>query len=161
MKSRFDKHQFACVILLATVLLTLIFIFGNSLVSREQSQGISDKVNESVGAVIESVTGKEDSSFENFFTKYHRKIAHFIEFAALGAQIALLLHVAKKRRFSPLLSGALASFLFASVDEGIQMFTERGDAVKDIFIDAFGYMSAYFLVILILYFFSWRRRANT
>ena len=84
------KRRVVCLLLLITVFLTLLFIFGNSLASREESQEISDKVNESIGEVITVVTGKEDSSLEDFFTKYHRKIAHFFEFALLGLQMILL-----------------------------------------------------------------------
>ncbi len=152
------KRRVVCLLLLATVFLTLLFIFGNSLASREESQEISDKVNESIGEVITVVTGKEDSSLEDFFTKYHRKIAHFVEFALLGLQVILLLHFSDRRSFSYLASGAFLSFAVASVDEGIQMLTGRGDQVADVFIDVGGYLCAYFLGVLVLYFAFWRSR---
>ena len=151
------RQKVICLILLGTILLTLLFIFGNSLASREESEELSDKVNASVGEVIETVTGNEESSLEDFFTKHHRKIAHFLEFAFLGLQIVLLLHFANQRSFSSLLAGALLSFAFAATDEGIQIFTGRGDQVSDIFIDAVGYLSAYFLTMLVLYLACWRK----
>lgn len=151
------KRRVACLILLSTILLTLLFIFGNSLASQEESKELSDQVNESIGEIITVITGKEESSLEDFFTKYHRKIAHFVEFAFLGLQVVLLLHFAKKNRFPDLLSGALLSFIVASLDEGIQMFTGRGDQVADVFIDALGYLCAYLIGALLLYCIFWRR----
>ena len=144
------KRKIVCLILLLTIFLTLLFIFGNSLASREESQEISDQVNQVVGEVITVVTGKEDSAVEDFFAEYHRKIAHFLEFAFLGLQVALLLHFSNRRHFSYLVSGALFSFAVASVDEGIQMFTGRGDQVLDIFIDVGGYLTAYLIGVLVL-----------
>jgi len=72
-------------------------------------------------------------------------------------QIVLLMHFANQRSFSSLLAGALLSFAFAATDEGIQIFTGRGDQVSDIFIDAVGYLSAYFLTMLVLYLACWRK----
>ena len=154
-------RKVVCLILLSTILLTLLFIFGNSLASKEESKELSDQVNGTIGEIVEVVTGKEDSSLEDFFTRYHRKIAHFAEFAFLGLQLVLLLHFANKKRFSELFSGALISFLVASLDEGLQMFTGRGDQVSDIFIDVGGYLSAYLVGMLVLYLVFWRRERRT
>ena len=109
-----------------------------------------------VGEIIAVVTGKEDSSIKAFFDQYHRKIAHFLEFACLGLQIVLLLHFADRRSFPYLLSGAFLSFVVASADEGIQMLTGRGDQVADVFIDVGGYLCAYFSGMLVLYLVCWR-----
>ena len=68
-----------------------------------------------------------------------------------------LVHFAKKNRFSELLSGALLSFVVASLDEGIQMLTGRGDQVSDVFIDVGGYMCTYLICALVLYVGFWRR----
>lgn len=149
------KKKVICLFLLGSIFLTLLFIFGNSLASKEKSQELSDKVNETVGEVITVITGQEDSSLEDFFTKYHRKIAHFLEFAFLGLQVALLLCFSNCRSASCLLSGALFSFAVASIDEGIQMLTGRGDQVADIFIDVLGYLSFYFIGVLVVCFLIW------
>ena len=160
MNKVFGKRKVACLVLLVTIFLTLLFIFGNSIVPRNESEDLSNKVNETVGEVITAVTGKEDSSLEDFFTNYHRKIAHFLEFAFLGFQVVLLLHFASRCHFPSLLSGALLSFAVASFDEGIQVLTGRGDQVTDIFIDVCGYLSAYLIGALVLYLVFWRRRAK-
>ena len=56
------------------------------------------------------------------------------------------------------LSGLLLSFLVASVDEGIQIVSGRGDLVSDIFIDASGYIGAYLVCALVFFLFSWRKK---
>ena len=151
------KRKIACFVLLSTILLTLAFVFGNSMASQEESEEFSDQVNETVGEIIEVIAGEEDSSLEVFFAKYHRKIAHFTEFAFLGLQVILLLHFAQKHRLSHLFAGALLAFAVASTDEAIQMFTGRGDQVADVFIDVSGYLCAYVCVALILFVAFWRR----
>ena len=70
----------------------------------------------------------------------------------------VLLHFSDHRNFFHLMSGALLSFAVASADEGIQMLTGRGDQVADVLIDVCGYLSAYLLGVLILYFVFWRSR---
>ena len=70
------------------------------------------------------------------------------------------MHFAEKTKFSHLLSGALLSFTVASMDEGIQIVSGRGDQVSDIFIDVSGYLSAYLVGALILYVFCWRKESK-
>lgn len=147
-----------CIVLLLCVLLTLCFIFGNSMASPEESGAASDKVNDIVSDVIESVTGKEDTAIESFFVTYSRKIAHVTEFALLGIEIFLLICFLHFTGFAAYFSGALLAFLFASIDEGIQMFSDRGDQVSDIFIDASGYIGAYLVCALVFFIFVWRRK---
>lgn len=147
-----------CIVLLLCVLLTLCFIFGNSMASREASGAASDKINDIVSGVIESVTGKEDTAVESFFVTYSRKIAHVIEFALLGFEIFLLIYFLRLSGVSVHLSGLLLSFLVASVDEGIQIVSGRGDLVSDIFIDASGYIGAYLVCALVFFLFSWRKK---
>ncbi len=147
-----------CIVLLLCVLLTLCFIFGNSMASREKSGTASDKVNDIVSDVIEGVTGKEDTSLEDFFVTYSRKIAHVTEFALLGLEVFLLIYFLRLSGFAVYFSGALLSFLIASIDEGIQIFSDRGDQVSDIFIDVLGYIGAYLICALVFLLFVWRKK---
>ena len=148
----------SCLILLLCILLTLIFIFGNSLASKEASGAASDKVNDIVSDVIENITGKEETALENFFVTYSRKLAHVLEFFLLGSEICLLIFFMRSSGTVPYLLGASLSFVFASFDEGIQMLSGRGDLVSDIFIDTCGYLIAYLLCILSLSIFCRHRK---
>ena len=161
MKNGYAINQTMCLLLLIAIILTLAFIFGNSIVSMEESEQISNHFNESIGNVITALTGKEETALENFLIQYSRKIAHFVEFACLGIEVILLLHFAFRRNLPYLLLGATLSFTVASFDEGIQVLTGRGDQVSDIFIDVSGYMSAYLLGMTVLYLCAWRHTRKT
>ncbi len=161
MKNGCAINQTMCLLLLIAIILTLAFIFGNSIVSMEESEQISNHFNESIGNVITALTGKEETALENFLIQYSRKIAHFVEFACLGIEVILLLHFAFRRNLPYLLLGATLSFTVASFDEGIQVLTGRGDQVGDIFIDVSGYMSAYLLGMTVLYLCAWRHTRKT
>ncbi len=155
---RLTREQLSCFLLLLAILLTLVFIFGNSLASPEQSGATSDKVNDIISDTTEIITGKPNSELENFLTTYSRKIAHVVEFALLGLEVILLLHLSQHRRASHLLAGAFFAFVIASTDELIQSFTERGDMVSDVWIDVSGYIAAYCVTMLFLWLFAWRKR---
>ena len=85
-----------------------------------------------------------------------RKLAHVTEFAALGVVIALLLLGGKaitKRRISlAFVFGLTTAFL----DESIQMFSGRGDQIRDVWIDLFGVLLGVSFVLLLL----WLRRSR-
>ena len=147
-----------CIVLLLCILLTLGFIFGNSMASREVSGAASDKVNEIVSSVIETVMGTDDTAAESFFVTYSRKIAHVIEFALLGMEIFLLIYLLRLTGFAAYLSGFLLAFPVAAIDEGIQILSDRGALVSDIFIDVSGYIGAYLICAFLLFLFVWRKR---
>ena len=161
MKKGCAVNRKMCLILLIAIILTLAFIFGNSIVSKKESEQISNHFNESISNVITALTGKEETAFGSFLMHYSRKIAHFVEFACLGTEVVLLLHFASRRNLPYLLLGATLSFTVASFDEGIQVLTGRGDQVSDIFIDVSGYMSAYLFGMTILYLCAWRHTRKT
>ena len=103
---------------LATALLivNLAFIWGNSLLPGELSGALSQWLKELLHF------GGEDPSTGHGLL---RKIAHFTEFACLGACLSWLLGMLKKSKWLPLLFG----FLAACLDETIQVFVpDRGDS---------------------------------
>ena len=81
-----------------------------------------------------------------------RKTAHVAEFAALG--FVLLFNWRKGKRFSRTLSGGL---LVALLDETIQMFSDRGDLILDVWFDFAGVLIGAVLAWLI--FACKKRRA--
>ena len=108
----------------------LCFIWGNSLLPGSVSGAISDAVKQFLawlmpGEIPGVTTGGG----------LLRKIAHFTEFAALGAALAWRFGMLEKRKANALVFGALA----ASVDETIQLFVpDRGPAIRDVIIDTCG-----------------------
>lgn len=112
-----------------TVLL-LCFIWGNSLLPGEISGRLSDWVKDILAALLPGqVPGVTTGG------GLLRKIAHFSEFAALGACLCWRFGMLNKRKFLALVYG----FGAACVDETIQAFVpDRGPSPKDVAIDTCG-----------------------
>lgn len=137
-----------CAVYGVLILLTLAFIFNNSLASKEESGEQSDKVVELVRPIIDPDGNMTDDEISTVV----RKTAHFVEFGALGGELALLAFtLASGFRLSGCLHSLLASLLAANIDELIQIHSDRGSSVADVFIDlggavigiAAGYLLAY------------------
>lgn len=88
-----------------------------------------------------------------------RKLAHFSEFAALGAVFWLLSGEYTKDRAKRAISAAFVGIFVPLSDETIQIFSGRGPAITDVWIDAAGYATGAVLTALIL-FFRFRSKAQ-
>ena len=123
------------VALILVIVLTLGFIFGNSLKGPVESKEQSDAVVEVVKPIIDP-HGKMSDDESSLLV---RKTGHFIEYMLLGVECALLAYYAKRR---PTLAGAVCAaggcLLSADIDEYIQSFTGRGSAVSDVLLDFLG-----------------------
>lgn len=114
------------------ILLTLCFIFGNSVATREESAEQSGAVSDSLKPVLDPKDKLTDSEFELLI----RKTAHFSEFALLGFELALFaFHISMGFKLRDAIYSVSASLLLANCDELLQNFTERGSKVTDVFID--------------------------
>ena len=89
------------VLLLILIVLTLLFIWGNSLLSREQSSDESAWVMHLVTPLLEAFVGKG-----NVTEHLVRKLAHFTEFAMLGFELLLWFAGAHDKRRDALLLAA-------------------------------------------------------
>lgn len=123
-------------ILALLIALILVFIWGNSLLSKEVSGAISDFIQYNIfGFSGGGANGTVNST-------PIRKLAHFTEFAALGAAFALIFFD-KARRY-------LRAFCFAAavacLDETIQIFSHRGNSIKDVALDCCGAAFGIFIV---------------
>lgn len=115
---------------------TLLYIWSNSLQSAIESNEQSKKVLEAIEEVFR--TQPLDTEEAQHIV---RKAAHVAEFALLGLEMALLLLFTGKmckRNIITILFIGLAS---AVTDETIQVFTQRGSQVIDIWIDFSGLIS--------------------
>lgn len=116
-------------ILMSAILLTLCFIFGNSMDSKEVSGQKSAIVKEVVDAVAEAL-GSEEKVTEHTI----RKLAHYLEFSLLGVELAAFCVLWKR----PLVYAAFSGLLVALSDETIQIFSNRGSSVLDVWLDFSG-----------------------
>lgn len=128
-----NKKHIPTVVLSLFLFVTLAFIWGNSIQSIEASQALSLGVLEKIKPLLEVVTGAGRAT-----DHLVRKLAHFTEFAALGAELALLLMLAGRVRPQPAVNCAFLGLVVALLDETIQIFSHRGAQIQDVWIDFAG-----------------------
>lgn len=118
-------------ILWIVVVLTIGFIFGQSLfdqdTSKKQSVAVQEKV---VEPVHKALTGEDTIHYDI------RDVAHTVEFAILGLELVLLIR-SKRRVLGCLKSISYCGFA-ALIDESIQHFSGRAPQLIDIWHDVLG-----------------------
>lgn len=130
---------------LILALLTVGFIFSNSLPSIPDSRAQSSRVLELLEPLFAVFVG------ENVVTLHFvRKLAHFVEFGALGVELGFLY---ARRSAAPFLT----ALLVALSDETIQIFAQRGSQVKDVWLDFSGASTG---IVVSLLFLHLLRRKN-
>ena len=122
------------------VVLTVAFIWGNSLMPGTVSGAISDWA----GAVLSRIFGGAVDTVHGHGVL--RKLAHGTEYLLLGVELYLLLRPEK-----PWSTLALSGVLTALLDETIQLFVpERCGQIKDVWIDLGGFTTGVLLCILVI-----------
>ncbi len=146
---RTKRRMGLCIIWL---ILNLAFIWGNSLLDRENSASVSEWVGNALAAVIPGTSNGVLESGDLL-----RKLAHFAEFALLGVCLRWLYGMMMQKPAHYLLLPVFSGVAVAFVDEGIQMFVPgRGPGLMDVGIDSSGLV----LGIVILSFISWKKVKN-
>ena len=95
---------------------------------------------------------------ENLFHRFIRKLAHFVEFGALGvcmSGVSLNMKWQGKKRW---VAPALGSLIAAIIDETIQRFTGRASMVKDGLIDFSGAVCGVLFVAMLLWLWHYHKR---
>ena len=136
------------------ILITVGFIWGNSMKTVEQSSTQSTSVAELLRPVLDPREKLEKSEFHNLV----RKLAHVVEFFALGLFVvgfSVSLGAYLERKFVSL--PILMVLLVAVTDEYIQYFTGRGSLVTDVVLDFAGSLTGMGVTVLILWSFRWRK----
>jgi len=130
-------------------LLTVAFIWGNSLKSIPKSSAQSSAVADKVQSIVDPLQKVEPPAFH----KLIRKLAHIVEFFILGMfvcgfAICLGCELGKRLVSMPM----LIVLLVALGDEWIQVYTGRGSLITDVLIDFAGALVG-LLMAGILYWF--------
>ena len=118
------------------IILTLAFIFIQSMLPPEKSAEQSG----AVGEIIEEIIPPE-TPVGGYVQTNLRKIAHFVEFAVLGIWVTLLV-VLFYRRKPFIFSSFVFAILMGLFDETIQIKSGRGASVSDVWLDFFGFASS-------------------
>ena len=138
-------------ILLFLLILMLLFIWGHSLMpvdlSRQESKGFLDLFK----PFLELFFGKGKVTHHLV-----RKLAHFTEFFVLGCLISFLLPMDWKNR---LLCCGLC-LLTAFLDETIQVFSDRGDQITDVWLDFSGAAAGIFVITGLRFLSKKRKQAG-
>lgn len=134
-------------VLIAAMVGTLIFIFYNSSLPKKQSSEQSGVVEEIVDAVIPDEVPVKNVILENI-----RKIAHFSEYGLLGIEVSLYVFFFLRKKiylFAP--ASLLLCVLIGFFDESIQMLSDRGPMISDVWIDVGGFTTFALLSYAVLY----------
>ncbi|MBO4220771.1 MAG: VanZ family protein [Clostridia bacterium] len=138
------RSKIITVILLILIILTVAFIWSNSLKDSDSSHSDSNVLVAFFRPVLEmlGVTAKKAQVY------FIRKGAHLSEFFLLGSLFAALLsHL--KRRWTGL--GAFVGLSVAVLDEYIQSFSDRTSLISDVLIDFSGYAAGFAAVALVFF----------
>lgn len=131
------KRLAAAVALSLLIVLTLVFIFGNSLEDRETSADTSARFERIVETVLRVLPYGQLHTKEAL-SMITRKLAHYVEFFLLGAQVAALAILIRhampvRKRFI-----LLACLVIACADELLQFISRRAPQAQDALLDTFG-----------------------
>lgn len=133
-------------LLLMLILLTLSFIWGNSLDSRAASLDKSGRVLALLRPYILALPLPALHAPEAM-SAFVRKLAHFVEFFILGGQLMLLWRLIRPRvRMATPLALSVGA---ACIDEGLQFVSGRAPMVQDVLLDSLGALAGIVLVWLL------------
>ncbi len=118
------------------------FIWGNSLLSREDSAMTSLWILQLLTPVLEIFLGPGQVSHH-----FVRKLAHFAKFAVLGFVLYGNVKLRAQRR--PWLWAGQLGFCAAFLDESIQIFSGRGPQISDVWLDFSGVLIGILFALLL------------
>lgn len=149
------KRKILMLVVLAALIATLAFIWSNSLLTEQASSAASAAVLEAVKPLTETFCNEEQDA-EHLI----RKTAHFVEYGALGCELALLVVLCGRPRFQTVMNGLFAGLAAAVVDEALQLLSDRGAMVGDILLDFSGVAAGTALVLFICFIHAAFRNRN-
>ena len=133
-------------LLLLAILAALAFIWGNSLDSTVESAAKSGRVGELLRPLLELVVGQGGVT-----DHLVRKLAHFTEYAVLGALLLLLTAVSFRVRLQTVVNCLFFLMAAALTDETIQMFSDgRSSQLTDVWLDFSGAMAGILVGLICL-----------
>ena len=134
------------IILGVLCILVLVFILGNSLLPPDTS----GKISGAVGEILATILGEGDAN-QTVGGVSVRKMGHFVEFFALGALVVFLLRMLLKDRYFRCSVVVIVGLLIPVIDETLQIFSDRGSALTDVWIDVCGYVVGVALACTVIF----------
>ncbi len=130
------------------IVLNVMFIWGNSLLTREISSMISTLVGKILSILFPGPVDPSEGTGHGIL----RKIAHVTEFCSLGLLLSWGVRMLREKTWEFFVFPAAIGVAVAAVDETIQIFSPgRGPHIRDVAIDFIGVFTG----ILILALINW------
>ena len=123
----------AVIVVLVFICLTLLFIWGNSLVPKNTSTNATIKIHQNISPTLDKVFGEGAISHFTF-----RKFIHFFVFFVLSTELLVLFSILKDMKLKNVLYVLPLCLVVAIIDESLQILTKRGASIFDVLIDFIG-----------------------
>lgn len=145
------KRRVLSTVLICLCIATVAFIWGNSMLGSKASSNVSNSVLGALNPIIRrfGIVSKDDL--------WLRKLAHFTEFAALGAELLFLAAVRRRLGLQAASNCAFTALLAALTDETIQLISGRNSQVLDVLLDFSGALTGILIAWLICRLIKKRR----
>ena len=134
------RKTFAIILGILTVC-TLAFIWGNSILSIGSSAERSGNLYEKLKGVLDFLFGEGIITHDVF-----RKMAHGGEFFIFGLELNFLFLSLNKYQVKTVIYILLCGFFVAVIDETLQIFSNRGSSLTDVWIDFGGIFTACLII---------------
>lgn len=139
MKLRLKNKNIGKVIIIIVVVLTICFIWGNSMMPASVSDAFSRRAKEWVNIILSHTGSKKVLSGDGGL----RKAAHATEFGLLGIELVIIWRNKLKGKLTAL---ALSGLAAAVADETIQLYSPgRSSQLEDVWIDFIGFTAGVLL----------------
>lgn len=133
-----SRWSLARIALWLLTIATVAFIMSRSMRGKTASNGESQWVTELLRRLLHN-----DSISHGFV----RKLAHFVEFFVLGVELSALCWLERRTSAQAYVNAWFAGLLTALGDETVQIFSQRGSQVQDVWLDTAG-MTCGLLILL-------------
>ena len=142
-------------IITVLIVLALVFIWGHSAMSAEESSEESGFIYELITPFLEIFFGKG-----NVTEHLVRKLAHFTEHMELSVLFVLWTGLGKEKGNQVYVNCWFQSMFVALFDETIQLFSGRGSMVSDVWIDVAGATTGWILTLGLLKLLEGKRKRS-
>jgi len=143
-----NRNKKAITILSICIAATLAFIWIHSCMGQEESSQESGFIYDLLCPFFELFVGKGNVT-EHFI----RKLAHFTEFFGLGLELKLLMKLVllDTPYILRMINAWTLGTMCALIDETIQIFSGRGPAIADVWLDSAGCLTGVLLMSLTIF----------
>ncbi len=128
-------------ILIAVFILSLALVWGQSCFSKAESETASDVLVDIIKPLDEIKPDEVHTIEYEYYNHLIRKGAHVAEFSIIGVELALLILMLSKKKQEAVIvfiNALMAGMMIGLIDETIQIFSNRGTQVSDVWFDVLG-----------------------